>query len=333
MRWMNLKSLFFFTMAGFIGSCAAGPDAKKAQSSQKQPASCNPSNSSFGSQQSTDDNSQFNDGFNQNTSDGATSFQMTGGQISERFRSVVLLARRTSSSLKLCSGTFVGPNVIATAAHCVDSSPRGGVTVSTATRNDPEQVASNYNAAIQVKQVIAANNPSLYDQPASQDAEKEAQLQAADFALIITQGNNDAPAIALMDEAYSPAFDTPFNATVVGYGRDEDGYVGNRREGSIVIERTRNTTTTVIYQNSKNGGSTAAVQSGDSGGAVMLNGKLIGVTTNDNNVSLPINSPRIQAAINEARQSGAVFGNPQGLGNQVQDSTQFGNCLTGSSNH
>lgn len=235
---------------------------------------------------------------------GNSSFQMTGGTLTSLYPAVVFIVRREANELHMCTGTFVGPNTIFTAAHCVDSTLDGGVSILTGTSYNPQNLIQGFHTNIFAKQVFYANDPANY---ANSLDSNDPEDQAVDFAIIITQNENAAPAIAPIQE-YRPELNKEFSAVMVGYGKDESGRVGNKRMGNARLELYKTSSANQAFANAQSGASAAQVAEGDSGGGVFIGNDLIGVTTNANNVSIPVWSPAIQSTISSAKAAGAIIG-------------------------
>lgn len=191
------------------------------------------------------------------------------------FRATGLLARKITNGYATCTATFIAPRVMLTAAHCLDGTPNGGVHyVIGAQWNEPREFDRAFAIAPFAEAVLHLGIPSgkpdfdhLEDWPLDLALVRFGQVLTAETMTVAS-----APA-APGDEAI-----------LVGYGRtgltkNDDSVLKARRFGHNVIAGASAFGLLRLdgrKESAPDGGPSLAFE-GDSGGPLLVAGKIAGV--------------------------------------------------------
>ena len=192
----------------------------------------------------------------------------------DQYPAVVLIVKMVGEAQMMCTATFVNDHQIVTAGHCVEG----------LSEISPKLVVVQYKNGVAngVRALSFKRNPmySMRDQNG---------VNPHDLA-VVTFPAGTAPAVATIAAA-TPAVESPL--TIVGYGNNrnfmspdgqfEGSGAGEKRFGKNVLARNTDGFLTFIgVPESASGveeGDLVASGSGDSGGPMFVDGKLVGVTS------------------------------------------------------
>lgn len=251
------------------------------------------------------------------------SVSLINGTVTSQFRSVVLLGaikkQGTTFKRATCTGTFVGTNVILTAAHCMDGSVTGGLVYIPGEKFDSiNDFMAGASKGITPKQVLMAGKFGEKLDP------NVAEDRRQDMALLIMP-DNSAPAVTPIID-HSVADSEP--VTLVGYGatsidHPQDSLALSKRYG---YNRLRMTYPGILGggifiggRSIDSGDNVPVIDTmsapGDSGGPLFVDGAVAGVTTggfvNPNEISkavavyLDLNNDESKKLIQRGLQQGA----------------------------
>lgn len=188
---------------------------------------------------------------------GVTSSAIVGGDADTSDGAVVALVDTSSGAL--CSGTVVAPTVVLTAAHCVS-----GVAAS-----DLQVVFGDDTTS--PSQSIAVTTALAYP---TYDSEADGIPGGVDLGAVTLASPAPVSPVAVATDTTDAQL-TGADVTVVGYGADDgtdDTGSGTRR--SVVLQVTQ-----VCSRVIEAGDADANACVGDSGGAVLLDGRLVAVVS------------------------------------------------------
>ena len=186
------------------------------------------------------------------------------GTMTRDYPAVAGLVILSAGSVALCTGTLVSPSVVVTAAHCFDSSPTrvvAGFFPDGVTEQDYDATAS-------------AQHPSYVP----------GRLAYADIGLLLlatpVQGVTPMPLAGAAPHRRRPGI-------IVGFGKDQLGMIGVKEMGTIRLRRCpraflpagllrRQLSTSLCWRPTPGGQDTCP---GDSGGPLLVNGVVAGVTS------------------------------------------------------
>jgi len=263
-------------------------------------------------------------GQSQNTN--TNCFELVNGQVSNAHPAVVHIVQvdRTTPGYANCTGTFIGPNTLVTAAHCVPANPHGDEVFYLPGNRHNDTEIENFlkqpDARNRSTKIFAANLNSVKKGYILMDEIYK------DVAVVVF-AQNIAPA------TISVAKTRPANGSsvvLVGFGNST--YQGNdveliKRAGESKMvdnEFTRRYagSSLSLFSNLNDGPSVA---SGDSGGPLLFNGELVGVASGyavlDNRLRQLLQtqyeilssygdvlSNEMNSLLAQAKQAGAVIG-------------------------
>jgi hypothetical protein len=205
--------------------------------------------------------------------------KLVGGNDTDDFKPVVLLARANGDgSASFCSATVIGSNTILTAGHCVSPSDPENVRYigNRATRNTIRNI---FKKGIAPKKVIHHGTQYLGDNlevssSEARDRDVAILIFAKDLGLEIMEMSGKRP-------AYGEEVD------LVGFGSNifadsEESHTFRRQTGKNTVEDFRDLGRDSLgisgAQNTQDSDN-VLVSFGDSGGAMIHKGKLVGVTS------------------------------------------------------
>lgn len=269
---------------------------------------------------------QFGNPSQQNYNSQPQSYQMVGGDKTTAYPGVIFMLMRTSPSTgSVCSGTFVGPNTIFTAAHCVLGIEAKDISVFQGGEFTVQQMIFSRSGK-KVKQIITANDLSTWSSDGRFDLQSAKGKEEAvhDFAILITEEDNASNEYVEPNFNFQVADNTLFTAKPIGFGTDESGQPGIKREGSFQIAKYNLDASQgwYVYSQPSMVDNKTQVQQGDSGGALLQNGKLVGVISSSNNSAVPLALSHVMDTVNEARNAGAEI---LGLSSIIQTDQLSGN--------
>ena len=253
------------------------------------------------------------------------SFGIVDGVTTSNWPAVVLLLRLTADQIEMCTGTFVGHNVVATAGHCVDSSPTGGVSVirNVLTLNLDDEGRANGPTinSTGVKPLRVVHNGWTKENLVGPDGEVlNVNAIGQDVAYLIMP-DNSAPAYL---GYYNGTIGADTAGTVVGFGLPSltsSTPYATKREGNLTVTPAKDIADVLDSEAkwwwlfSKKNASTAP---GDSGGPLFIQGQLAGITSSGSKRPFylggatissfaNLNSSRNQQLKQQAQAAGAVF--------------------------
>lgn len=243
-------------------------------------------------------------------------YGIINGEFTDSYPAVVMLTINLGNRIGVCSATFIGHNVLATAGHCVDDATVDAIKIHIGNSFIPVEVAR-----------LGTGLPVLkkFTKFPSNQKDPDGRLVALDFALLQTLPDQ-APAIAPLSNAAPP-----LNSylQIVGFGNTNSNGSGSgtkRRAQTQVIDNGFQNNSQVpgaifTFEGPPSGSiSIGRVAEGDSGGPLFdQNLNLVGVTSIgitfikngiERNASgfNSILSPATQQVIQEARSAGAAIG-------------------------
>ena len=251
---------------------------------------------------------------------------LINGRSTAEFRSVVLLGavRKSDNGYKrsTCTGTYVGPNAVLTAAHCVDGSESGGLTVMTGDRFDTVQDFLNgmNRGTKPLKAIFGTKFGETLNPNVPEDRRQ-------DMAILIMPGNS-APAVTpILDHRPQEAQ----AATTVGFGAVS---MEHPEESLAVVKRYGYNRVRLTYPGIAGGGlfitgrsresreNRPAIDSmsapGDSGGPMFINGAVAGTVTGGSpDMADPTKAFAVYLDLNN-EESLATIARAQAAGAQVQ---------------
>ncbi len=209
-------------------------------------------------------------------SQNSSSLKVTNGinASEQEFPAVVLLVMQSPEGQGICTGTFVNDHQVLTAGHCVEGLDP----------NKPKLSFVKYinGKATGVAALSFKRNPNY-------SMDDNNGVNKSDLS-IVTFAANSAPAVATRSFA-SPEAESPL--TIVGYGNNRNfltpegqfngSGAGEKRLGhNTLADKSEGFLSFVGVPESEDGldpGELVASGSGDSGGPMFVDGKLVGVTS------------------------------------------------------
>lgn len=172
------------------------------------------------------------------------------GQETGAYPAIVQILTSYESSASYCTATFINPRTLITAAHCV----YGGKKVS-------------------ISQGPKGETTEIYLHPSYNDA--NGRHHQYDLAFVRFKQDISNQYYPLSWDAQDKGIGQ--SADMVGYGCDENGQSGTKREGFNRISEYRDGA--IVSAGKKDGTQGSAVCPGDSGGPLLANGKVLGVAS------------------------------------------------------
>lgn len=276
-----------------------------------------------------------------------SSLAVVDGHVTTGQSAVTILMSLSAGRLNLCTGTFVGSNVVVTAAHCINASVTGGLTVVPGINSiDMAKELSSNGATMRSKGITplkTVHNGLTQETLMGKKGEVlNAQAIAFDLAFLILPANS-APAVATIRNAVV----TPnTQGTVVGFGKSTHDQTvrdvrATKREGQLIVGPSSDIPGTLEGYTNQSGGSVryASSAEGDSGGPLMVGSELIGTVSSGalNRLGdarsnfVDLNSAKSIELRKNAEAAGAIFGpsqetpvqtpGPNGPASQAQNCT------------
>jgi hypothetical protein len=216
---------------------------------------------------------------------------VVNGRESNQHKSVALLLREgvvgNRREVAICTGTFVGDNVLVTAAHCIDDSNNGGLIALQVDAYDTavidtvagfEQARRRGVEAVQVFHHGLTENELIGPNGEAINLDKT----NLDLAVVIFPKGTAKFASALSDRMARQGD----AGVIVGFGQtshdaNKPRVVATKREGEVVVAGPQTTKGLISLYSSdlsgRGGHVYASSAAGDSGGPMFVNGVLMGV--------------------------------------------------------
>jgi V8-like Glu-specific endopeptidase len=185
----------------------------------------------------------------------SSSEAIIGGATDSVDTAVVAIVRQSTGAL--CSGTLVGPTTVLTAAHCIV-----GVDAS-----DFRVLVGDTTSAPDATFLVSSTTPYP-----TYDSEADGIPGGVDLGFVELA---TAPSIAPLEVRTAPTDFSGATVTVVGFGADDgtdDSGFGTRRSVALDV-------TDVCSRIFQAGGEDANACVGDSGGAVLVGGDVVGIVS------------------------------------------------------
>ncbi len=239
---------------------------------------------------------------------------LVGGQDTSDFPATVLLATLTGGGgVSFCSSTFIGPNTIMTAGHCIDDTNPKGVRYLGSGLPDG-QFGALY-AASKAPSVVVTHGPGYVG--SNMEINRE-DVRARDLAILIFP-SDIAPAVSPLAAARvtpgSPVDVVGFGSTI--FGKSDPRHKFRRQAGKNVVADVPGTENVAITTTISGVNPAAVLGSyGDSGGSLLHDGELAGVTSTISFVGqdlgatffVDVSSEASQQLIEQAKALGASIG-------------------------
>lgn len=268
-----------------------------------------------------DASTQRDDGHTKKRKPTSTSSQclhLVGGTATAQFpATTMILAKTGPTRYEFCSASFIGPNTLITAGHCLDAIDPMNLRLAGSVELPTSEFANRYNAGLGPSSVIT-NGAAYIGQSidTNNDAVRQRDLAVVIFAKTV------APAVFAVAAARPTVGDvvtmasygaTTFMATSFAKGFQQTGsnVIDNYSSFSALIATTSQASTNTNPQD-------VLASSGDSGGPLLKGGLLAGVlsmqglltspTTIPLNLWVDLNSAESKNLLARAVAAGAIIG-------------------------
>ena len=185
------------------------------------------------------------------------------------FVGALVLRLANGKARVFCSGALLGPKIVLTAGHCVES---GGKLLA----------AESLGFSLEAKPVTAMQSTAIQRYIRHPDYRVNGNVEH-DYAVLLLKKPLMVSDYAHLQEHPPFADGTParaakveITATAVGYGHDENGRAGVKRMGTSVFDRDRSTESHLFFTPGKDN---QIACPGDSGGPLIANGRVIGLAS------------------------------------------------------
>ena len=259
---------------------------------------------------------------NQNQEPNGKCLQLVNGLSTGDYPSVVRLMSKRAGAIGVCTGTFISPTALITAAHCIDSSVNGGIYLVT-----DERIAFTGNP---LANAIAATQAFTKGATGSTGDPNDPSSVGLDTAILLFPKGTSKTYMGISDK--KPSIRT--KVTSVGYGLttyyDEmpsPNYDATKHYGLTAVISDEESTNIYVGDFTAEAsetelGARVVESSGDSGGPLIADGMLAGILSvggsqnNENNeksyfsVFADVNSAATKSLISAANAAGAAIPPP-----------------------